>query len=80
MTIAKLLDLTVEPRGRLGGRVLTEALSASGGPIPTATERIVESKPGAQRLKTVLKTLSVGPHIYYTTAGFPGRTVGVDPN
>ena len=80
MTIAKVLGLSIAPRGKLAGRVLTEALQASGEePAAPAAEPPMVSKPGAHGLRTVLKTQSVGSQKYYTTAGFPGRTAGLDP-
>ena len=80
MTIARVLGLTIAPRGKLTGRVLIEALNGTIGepPLP-APEPPIVSKPGAHGLRTVLKTQSVGSQKYYTTAGFPGRTAGLDP-
>jgi len=80
MTIARVLGLAITPRGKLAGRVLTEALRGSTEePAAAASEPPRVSKPGAHGLRTVLKTQSVGSQKYYTTAGFPGRTAGLEP-
>ena len=81
MTMAHLLDLKIDPKGALLGRVLTEALSATPAsePLPAVTTNTVESKAGGkQNLKTILKTQTVGKHVYLDAGGFKGRTVGLD--
>jgi hypothetical protein len=81
MTIAKLLDLKIDPRGPLAGRVLTEALSATspGDPLPTVTARTTQSKPDPKHhLKTVLKSQTLGIQTYLDAGGFPNRTLGLD--
>jgi hypothetical protein len=80
MTIARLLDLKIEPKGPLAGRVLTEALSATppGDPLPTVTSRTTESNPDPKHhLKTVLKSQTVGTQTYLDAGGFPNRTLGL---
>jgi hypothetical protein len=77
-TIAHLLQLEIDPRGNLQGRVLSEALSGAPADEPKATSRVLESKPAANGLKTVLRTQSVGNQHYFDAAGFPGRTVGLE--
>ena len=77
-TIAHLLQLEINPRGRLQGRVLTEALSGAQPQVPEATSRTLESKPAANGLKTLLRMQSVGEQKYFDAAGFPGRTVGLE--
>jgi hypothetical protein len=80
MTLIQLLQLSIEPKGSLQGRVLTEALGAgsSAGPPSTIARRTVESKPAANGLKTILEIQSVENHDYLDAAGFPGRSVGLD--
>jgi hypothetical protein len=81
MTIAKLLDLKIEPKGPLAGRVLTEALSAAppGDPLPAVTSRTTESRPDPKHhLQTVLKSQTLGTQTYLDAGGFPNRTVGLD--
>jgi hypothetical protein len=77
-TIAHLLQLEIDPRGNLQGRVLTEALNGGAAEVPGAASHVLESKPAANGLKTVLRTQSVGNQRYFDAAGFPGRTVGLE--
>jgi arylsulfatase A-like enzyme len=81
MTIAKLLDLKIEPKGPLAGRVLTEALSATApdDPLPAVTSLTTASKPDPKHhLKTLLKSQAVGTQTYFDVGGFPNRTLGLD--
>jgi arylsulfatase A-like enzyme len=81
MTLAKLLELAAPPRGPLAGRVLEEALvsASEADPLPTVTERVVESKPDPKhQLVTRVKTQVLGEQIYLDAGGFPKRTVGLD--
>jgi hypothetical protein len=81
MTIAKLLELKIEPKGPLGGRVLTEALAATppGEPLSAVTSRTIESKPDPKHhLKTLLKSQTLGTQTYLDAGGFPNRTLGLD--
>jgi hypothetical protein len=81
MTIAKLLELKIEPKGPLGGRVLTEALAATppGEPLSAVTSRTIESKPDPKhQLKTLLKSQTLGTQTYLDAGGFPNRTLGLD--
>jgi hypothetical protein len=77
-TVARLLQLEINPRGKLQGRVLTEALNGSQPPAPQSTARVLESRAAKNGLKTVLRTQSVGDQHYFDAAGFPGRTVGLE--
>lgn len=74
-TAAKLMDLKTAPKGKLVGRVITEAMP--NGATPKATSQAIRSEP-AQGLQTVLKLQRVGSQRYFDAAGFPGRTVGLD--
>ena len=74
-TIAHLLGLKVTERGKLVGRVLSEALQ--NGALPAVTSRVVISEPAANGLSTVINMQAVGETRYIDAAGFPGRTVGL---
>ena len=81
MTLAKLLDLKIDSKGPLAGRVLTEALSVTspGEPLPTVSVRTTESKSDPKHhLKTVLKSQTLGTQSYLDAGGFPNRTLGLD--
>jgi Type I phosphodiesterase / nucleotide pyrophosphatase len=74
-TIAQLMRLDVSDKGKLVGRVLSEALP--GGAVPEAPSRVVTSEPASNGLVTVLDMQQVGDTRYFDAAGFPGRTVGL---
>ena len=74
-TIARVLGLNLADRGKLTGRVITEAMPGGAKPrVATSTER---SAPDAKGLRTVLMMQRVGATRYFDVAGFPGRTVGL---
>jgi arylsulfatase A-like enzyme len=75
-TAAKVLGLTQKPKGTLAGRVMTEAMP--NGATPQAYSGSVKSKPSANGLRTVLNFQRVGTQRYFDTAGFPGRTLGLE--
>lgn len=75
-TAAKLMGLTQKAKGTLIGRVMTEAMP--NGATPQAYSGTVKSKPAANGLRTVLNFQRVGTQRYFDTAGFPGRTLGLD--
>jgi len=74
-TIARLLGLQLKRKGRLVGRVMTEAFP--GGRMPAFRSRIRQSSPGPNGLRTILNYQTVGSTRYFDAAGFPGRTVGL---
>jgi arylsulfatase A-like enzyme len=75
-TLAKILNLKLNPQGKLIGRVLDEALVK--GPLQVASKSFqLESKAASNGLKTILKYQTVGKTRYFDTAGFPGRTLGL---
>jgi arylsulfatase A-like enzyme len=74
-TLAHILHLTIPARGRLTGRVLTEALP--GGRKVSVMHGWLSSKPTASGLKTVLNYQQVSGTRYFDSGGFPGRTVGL---
>jgi len=75
-TVAKIMGLSQKPKGTLIGRVMTEAMP--NGATPQAYSGAVKSKPAANGLRTVLNFQRVGTQRYFDTAGFPGRTLGLD--
>jgi hypothetical protein len=77
-TLARLLGLSIAPKGKLIARVAEEALA--GGPeAPTATRREVSSAPAAGGFVTVLRQQELDGHAYYDSAGAPGRVVTGEP-
>jgi Type I phosphodiesterase / nucleotide pyrophosphatase len=76
-TAARLLGLAPKPKGNLIGRVMTEAMP--NGATPKATAGTVKSEPAANGLRTVLNFQRVGTQRYFDAAGFPGRTLGLEP-
>jgi hypothetical protein len=74
-TIAQLMQLDVKDKGKLIGRVLSEALP-NGAP-PAVSSRVLISEPAPNGLATVVNMQMVGDTRYYDAAGFPGRTVGL---
>ncbi|GLQ91277.1 alkaline phosphatase family protein [Dyella acidisoli] len=77
-TIAKLLQLPIaeNQKGPLMGRVLNEAL-LGGREAPFKQGQLV-STAATNGLKTVVHYQQVGETRYFSVAGFPGRTVGLD--
>ncbi len=76
MTIANLLQLDIPAKGKLVGRVLSEALRG-GGPVPTSTREVLNSEPDALGNVTRLAYQRLGSTYYFDAAGYPGRTVGL---
>ena len=67
-TAAKLLGLTQKAKGKLIGRVMTEAMP--NGATPTAYAGTVASKPSANGLRTVLNFQRVGIAALFRCGGF----------
>jgi arylsulfatase A-like enzyme len=76
-TMAHLAGIALAPRGRLTGRVITEAL-AGGAPV-TVTKETLVSEPGPGGIRTILNRQAVGENRYFDAAGFADRTVGLVP-
>jgi len=76
-TAAKLLGLPTRPTGRLIGRVITEAMP--NGATPKSYAGTKRSRPAANGLQTILNFQRVGKQRYFDAAGFPGRTLGLQP-
>lgn len=74
-TIARILDLDIPAKGKLVGRVLTEAMV--NGARPAAQKHIRRSDPDAAGIVTVLNYQTVGETRYFDAAGYPGRTLGL---
>ena len=75
LTMARVLRLTLPAKGKLVGRVLSEAMP--GGAVPPHSVKTVRSEPSDAGLRTVLSYQVVGATRYFDAAGFPGRTVGL---
>jgi hypothetical protein len=76
MTIASILRFDIPAKGKLVGRVLSEALKG-GGPVPMSTRQVLNSEPDAQGNVTRLAYQILGTTYYFDAAGYPGRTVGL---
>ena len=74
-TLAKIMGLTIHPKGGLTGRPIAEALK--GGKMVAFSRSRQVSAPAANGQKTVLEYQRVGDTRYFDAAGFPGRTVGL---
>jgi arylsulfatase A-like enzyme len=74
-TLARILQLKMPAKGKLVGRVLSEAMP--GGATPHFVAKTMRSEPAANGLRTVLDYQLVGATRYFDAAGFPGRTVGL---
>jgi arylsulfatase A-like enzyme len=74
-TIAYLAGLNIPAKGKLVGRVLTEAMpnGAQVGHRPLE----LRSQPDEAGRVTVLKYQAVGDTRYFDVAGYPGRTLGL---
>ncbi len=77
MTAARLLGLSITPKGKLGGRVMSEALKDG---MPVASRRgVLRSGPAASGFVTVLDFQTAEGRRYFDAAGMPGRTLGLRP-
>ncbi len=77
MTAAQLMGLRGPNNGGLIGRVMSEALP--NGITAKSAQAELESKPAANGLQTVVKFQRLNGQRYFDAAGFPGRTLGLDP-
>src|SRR3954469_566280 len=76
MTAAQRLGLRASQNGGLVGRVMSEAMP--NGIVPKAYKGVEKSKKSENGLQTVLNFQRVGSQRYFDTAGFPGRTLGLE--
>lgn len=74
-TLAQMIGVTLEPVGKLRGRVISEALE--GGEPVQFQRRDIVSRPGEGGLRTIVNLQYVGSTPYFTAAGFAGRTLGL---
>ncbi len=74
-TIVHLLGLKIAAKGKLDGRVLSEAMP--NGATPRVQSQALRSEPDALGNVTVLMTQSADGTRYFDTAGYPGRTLGL---
>ncbi len=74
-TIAQILGLKIPNKGKLVGRVLSEAMP--GGKVPQFFARSVKSEDGVDNFSTQLDFQTVGETRYFDAAGTPGRTFGL---
>jgi hypothetical protein len=71
-----LLGLKTKDKGKLTGRVITEAL-VNGAPN-SAKAGVLRSPPDDFGRVTELKFQTIGNSRYFDAAGYPGRTLGLD--
>jgi arylsulfatase A-like enzyme len=76
-TLARILGLSMPSKGKLTGRVISEALP--GGSTPSFSASVVRSAKAADGFQTVLDAQTVGNEVYLDAAGMPGRVVGLRP-
>lgn len=74
-TIAQLLGLKVPAKGKLVGRVLSEAMP--NGAMPMVQSQAVRSDPDSAGNVTVVVTQTANGTRYFDAAGYPGRTLGL---
>jgi hypothetical protein len=74
-TVADLLGLHIPDKGKLVGRVLTEAMP--NGAMPQAVADTLRSDSDSAGHVTMVLTQTVGATRYFDAAGYPGRTLGL---
>jgi hypothetical protein len=76
MTIAHLLGLEIPAKGKLMGRVLTEAMP--NGSMPAVQKITLRSEPDVHGHRTVVVTQIANDSArYFDVAGYPGRSLGL---
>ena len=73
-TLARIAGIELAPKGKLKGRVITEAL-IGGAPV-TVSKETLQSDPEGE-VRTILNREQVGDAVYFNAAGFAGKTVGL---
>ncbi|MBV9783127.1 MAG: alkaline phosphatase family protein [Acidisphaera sp.] len=82
-TVAQIMDLQIPDKGKLVGRVLTEAMTGAvtgampNGALPQVSSGVLRSAPDGAGLVTELLYQTVGETRYFDAAGYPGRTLGL---
>ncbi|HWE72833.1 MAG TPA: alkaline phosphatase family protein [Stellaceae bacterium] len=74
-TLAHVLGLKIAAKGKLQGRVISEAMQ--GGAVPKVSSGVVRGPAGGDGLATVLTYQEAQGTRYFDAAGFPGRTFGL---
>jgi hypothetical protein len=77
-TVAAILGLHIPDKGKLVGRVLSEAMP--NGTQPRSVSGVIRSGPDAAGHVTMVVTQTVGATRYFDAAGYPGRTIGLPPD
>jgi arylsulfatase A-like enzyme len=75
-TLAQVAGITLAPKGKLRGRVITEALTV--GAEPQVSRTTLQSAPEGT-VRTLLNVQQVGDAVYFDAGGFAGKTVGLTP-
>lgn len=73
-TLARIAGIELAPKGKLRGRVITEAL-VGGAPV-TVSKETLQSDPQGD-VRTILNREQVGDAVYFNAGGFAGKTVGL---
>jgi predicted AlkP superfamily pyrophosphatase or phosphodiesterase len=76
-TLARIAGIEMPAKGRLRGRVISEALP--GGSAPGVAKRTIQSAPAENGARTILNYQQVGDARYFDAAGFDGKAVGLTP-
>jgi hypothetical protein len=74
-TLAHVLALKVAAKGKLQGRVISEAMQ--GGAVPKVSSGVLRGPAAADGLATVVTYQEIQATRYFDAAGFPGRTFGL---
>jgi arylsulfatase A-like enzyme len=75
-TMARLAGIALPAKGKLKGRVISEALA--GGTEVNVTRRTIQSVPAENGMRTILNLQQVDGARYFDAAGFAGRAVGLE--
>jgi predicted AlkP superfamily pyrophosphatase or phosphodiesterase len=76
-TMAKIAGIEMPAKGKLKGRVISEALT--GGADINFARHTIQSAPASNGARTILNYQQVGEQRYFDAAGFDGRAVGLTP-
>jgi predicted AlkP superfamily pyrophosphatase or phosphodiesterase len=76
-TMARIAGISLPAKGKLKGRVISEAL-VGGGEVKVS-RRTIQSDPAENGARTILNLQEVGENRYFDAGGFAGKTVGLTP-
>jgi arylsulfatase A-like enzyme len=76
-TMAKIAGIELPAKGKLRGRMISEALL--GGNAPKVEKHTIQSAPAENGARTILNFQQVGDARYFDAAGFDGKAVGLTP-